>query len=217
MTFTTPGVRILVLSVWVPIFVATASTETPAKVHDSAESIAPLQVGAAVPEAKVTTLEGENVGLRALVAEKPSVLVFYRGGWCPYCTTHLKELKDTMKGLEDLGYQMVAISSDTPEAIAETLEKEPLPYTLVSDADLEAATAFGIVFQLDDATIEKYKGYDIDLCHSKWRLPVPAVFISDASGILRFVHAEADYTKRLASADLLKAARAAQKPEHASK
>ena len=59
---------------------------------DSQETVAPLAVGSTAPAAIVKTAEGTAVDLGELVRTKPTILIFYRGGWCPYCNTHLAEL-----------------------------------------------------------------------------------------------------------------------------
>ena len=184
-----------------------ASPESPDKVFPSADKVEPLKVGDTVPSVTVKTLAGEDVDLRVLATRQPTVTVFYRGGWCPYCNKHLVELKDAMKGLEEMGYQVLAIGTDAFEKMKVTKEKEELPYTLLSDSATKAAAAFGIAFQLDPATVEKYKGYGIDLSASEWQLPVPAVLVSRADGTIAFVHADPDYKKRLSTAAVLDAAR----------
>jgi len=60
----------------------------------SADKIRPLLVGSAVPSLTLHTVENEPYDLIAAIAKKPTVLIFYRGSWCPYCNLHLNELKD---------------------------------------------------------------------------------------------------------------------------
>jgi peroxiredoxin len=78
---------------------------------------------------------------------------------------------------------------------------------------VNAARAFGIAFRMDDATYAKYKTYGIDLEDTQdakhHELPVPAVFIVDRKGRIRFAHTNPDYTKRLPAADIVKAAESA--------
>ena len=72
------------------------------------------------------------------------------------------------------------------------------------------ARAFGLVFRVDDPMLEKYRSFGIDLEQASGRdhhmLPVPAVYIVDTQGIIRFAHWDADYKKRLEPEGLLKAA-----------
>jgi len=50
-------------------------------IANSAEEVCPLLPGMKVPEASVQSLEGESISLAQALAGKPSVLIFYRGGW----------------------------------------------------------------------------------------------------------------------------------------
>ncbi|MEM7409413.1 MAG: hypothetical protein AAF430_04160 [Myxococcota bacterium] len=52
-----------------------------AVVYSDAESVEPLAVGASVPSAEVTDLDGKPVDIASLVGEQGALLVFYRGGW----------------------------------------------------------------------------------------------------------------------------------------
>lgn len=173
----------------------------------------PVEVGTLVPDAAVKTAEGKAIQLHSLTAGKPSVLVFYRGSWCPYCNRQLSGLVEIEDELLDLGYQIVAFSPDKPEIVAETAS-EALTYQLVADSTLNAAKAFGVAFELDDATIEKLDSYDIDIeaasGETHHMLPVPAVFLTNAEGRITYRYFNANYKVRLAPEDLLKAAKAAK-------
>jgi peroxiredoxin len=106
---------------------------------------------------------------------------------------------------------VIAISADRPSALAKSREKHDLGYTLYSDGSLAAARAFGIAYQLDDAEVARYAGYDIDLeaasGHSHHQLPVPSVFLVEAGGTIRWVYSNPDYEVRPDNASLLEAAR----------
>jgi peroxiredoxin len=175
------------------------------------------KTGDAIPDAALRDEAGREVSLHAIVDGKPTVLVFYRGGWCPFCTKHLKELASIVKPLEEAGVQILAISMDRPEKLVATPGHDALGYRLLSDSDAAAAKAFGIDFIVDDATVEKYKGYGINLDDASGRdhhiLPHPAVFVCDAKGTLRLVEVNPDYKVRVPAATILKAALdAAEKP-----
>jgi peroxiredoxin len=169
----------------------------------------PLTVGAAIPDVTLRTEDDKEVSLRKLVSEKPTVLIFYRGGWCPYCTKHLHALAGIEKELQVAGAQLIAISPDQPSKLKETPDREKLHYRLLSDSDAAAARAFGIAFQVDDATVEKYKTYKIDLDAAAGRshhlLPHPAVFVAGTDGVIRFAHVNHDYKVRLEPEAILKA------------
>jgi peroxiredoxin len=52
-----------------------------ATVADSPAKVCPLLVGVAIPQVTLQTVDGEPFDLNRAVNERPSVLVFYRGGW----------------------------------------------------------------------------------------------------------------------------------------
>ncbi len=172
-----------------------------------------LKVGDAIPDVKLRTEDDMEVSLKKLVSEKPTVLIFYRGGWCPFCNRHLQSLAGIEEDLNKAGAQLLAISMDQPSKLKATPDREKLHYRLLSDSDAAAAKAFGIAFKVDDATVEKYKGYGINLDAASGRdhhiLPHPAVFVADTSGKIRFAHVNPDYKVRLEPKEILKAAQAA--------
>jgi peroxiredoxin len=175
----------------------------------------PLKVGDAIPDVTLRTEDDKQVSLRKLVSEKPTVLIFYRGGWCPFCTRHLKDLVGIESDLEKQGAQLLAISMDQPGKLKATPDREKLHYRLLSDSDAAAAKAFGIAFKVDDATVEKYKGYGINLDAASGKdhhiLPHPAVFVADTSGTIRFAHVNPDYKVRLEPKKILEAAQTASR------
>jgi peroxiredoxin len=113
--------------------------------------------------------------------------------------------------LAALGFPVIAISPDRPAKLRQSLEAEGLGYRLYSDSALVAARAFGIVFQLDEEEVARYRGFGIDLEDASGRrhhqLPVPSVFLVDADGIIRWVYSNPDYKVRPDPAALLEAAR----------
>ncbi len=173
----------------------------------------PLEVGDSIPDVKLRTEENEQVSLRKLVSAKPTVLIFYRGGWCPFCNRHLQSLAGIEDDLNRAGAQLLAISMDQPAKLKATPDRGKLHYRLLSDSDAVAVKAFGIAFKVDDATVEKYKTYGINLDAASGKehhiLPHPAVFIVNTNGVIRFAHVNPDYKVRLEPAKILEAARAA--------
>jgi len=162
---------------------------------------APLGVGDAVPDVGLRDEWDRPVRLRTLITEKPTVLVFYRGGWCPYCSRHLQALAGIEHQIEQAGAQLLAVSMDKPEKLRQTPDRHKLHYRLFSDRDAEAARAFGIAFRVNDATLARYKQMGLDLEEASGRdhhlLPHPSVFITDTSGRIRFAHVNPDYKVRL--------------------
>lgn len=170
----------------------------------------PLAVGEKMPNANVRQADGETVNLSELTRNQNTVLVFYRGGWCPYCTTQLKELVQIEARLREAGWQIIALSPDSPAKLREALEESEFPYQLISDNEVNAAKAFGLAFTVDDKGFDRLKGFGIDLEAASGRdhrmLPVPGVFLVDETGTISFAHHDPDYKKRLSTEEILDAA-----------
>lgn len=179
-------------------------------VATSPEDAKGLAVGATVPALALKTAAGEAFDLRVELKKQPALVIFYRGGWCPYCNKHLAELQKIQAEVKAAGFQILAVSPDTPEKAGETAQKGALGYTLLSDADLAAAKAFKLAFRLDEGTIDKYKKYKLDLSASDWCLPVPAAFLVGSDGKVLFAHANPDYKVRIDNAKVFEAVKAAQ-------
>jgi peroxiredoxin len=176
-------------------------------VAPSPSEVRPLLIGAVAPDAQLRTMDGNPTTLKNALAGKPGVVIFYRGGWCPYCNAHLREIKSIQKDLTRLGYTTVALSPDRPEELAKTAKKHDLPYALLSDSKLEAARAYGIAFQLDPDMLKAYAHYGVDLRKSSgerhdW-LPVPSVFLIGKDGTIKFAYTNPDYKVRLKGSVLL--------------
>jgi peroxiredoxin len=170
----------------------------------------PLKVGDLIPDVTLRTEDDKEVSLRKLVAEKPTVLIFYRGGWCPFCNRHLQALAGIESELNRTGAQLVAISMDQPSKLKATPDREKIHYRLLSDSDANAAKAFGIAFTVEDDLVKKYMdSYKIDLeaaaGNKNHILPHPAVFVADTNGKIRFAHVNPDYKVRLGPKKILEA------------
>ena len=173
----------------------------------SAEEIKPLSAGAKVPELTLQTADNKSFDLNESIRNKPTVLIFYRGGWCPYCSKHLAKLQESEPEIIKAGYQIIAISPDKPGKIRESIDKNKTNYLLLSDSKMEASKAFGIAFKLDESTIAKYKQYGIDLVdasgQSHYSLPVPSVFVVGTDEVIKFDYVNPDYKVRLETSKLL--------------
>lgn len=182
------------------------------KVPGRAEDISPLLIGEAIPKATLSDFSGKLVDINKSVAEKPTILVFYRGGWCPYCSKQLSGLHAAMPDLEKLGYQLIAISSDSPDELKKTLSDQKLSYTLLSDSNLSLSKQFGIAFKAPKE-YGKFLPKTSARKNKELLLPVPSVFIIDKSGKIQFEYISPDFKHRL-SPGLLKAVAAEILPNH---
>ena len=171
------------------------------QVAEKAEDISPLLNGETLPGAVMKAPDGSEHNLLDLVKQKPSVILFYRGGWCPFCNAHLAEIQEAQNEVVGLGYQIIAISPDSPENLQATDEKQELAYSLYSDADGKLTKAIGIAFKAP----ERYSGMLSEKSDglNDGFLPVPSVFVTDTSGKITFEYINPDYKTRLSGGLLL--------------
>jgi len=181
------------------IFLGSASI---AQVASSPTDIAPLLIGEQLPDVELRSADNAKVNLLSVVSEKPTVLLFYRGGWCPYCNTHLMAIQEIEKNILDEGYQILAISPDSPENIKITGAEKDINYQLLSDADGTLIKSMGITFEAPERYSKRLFSKSDGL--NDGFLPVPSVFIADQSGKIVFEYINPDYKTRL-SGDLLMA------------
>ncbi|MDT8410544.1 MAG: peroxiredoxin-like family protein [Wenzhouxiangellaceae bacterium] len=200
-------------------FLLIAISQNPAfaEIYDQAEQVRPILPGMQVPSFKVADVEGLVTEVGPDAIEKPIVLTFYRGGWCPYCNMHLAELRKAEAELEAMGFEVWFISPDQPELLAEGDDSE-YGYELLSDPGMNAAEAFGIAFRVDEETYQRYVGFGMDLNERSGddhrALPAPATFIIGSDGIVQFSYVNPDYTVRLAPEVLLAAAQSYADQKH---
>lgn len=175
------------------------SAQIPAK----PEEISPLLIGENIPAIRIPDATGNDFDLNLAIAKQPTLLVFYRGGWCPYCNKQLSGLQEIETELKKMGYQIIAISTDSPDNLKVSTTKNKLDYTLLSDADLNVAKQFGIAYKAPNAYDKLLPassgGKNLDKL-----LPVPSVFIISKKGNIRFEYINVDFKQRI-NPDLLKA------------
>jgi peroxiredoxin len=197
----------------VSIFSSPLRAQDPrSSIHETAEQVQPLLPGMKAPSFTVQDVKGNTVAIDPASLEKPLVLTFYRGGWCPFCNMYLAEMRHAEKELTGLGFDIWFISIDKPELLYASLDQPDVAYTIYSDSSLDATRAFGLAFRVDDDTYERYIGYDINLEEASGEthhvLPAPSTFIIGTDGIINFQYTNPDYKVRLHPDVLLAAARA---------
>ncbi len=171
-----------------------------AQLPEKAEDISPLLVGESIPDVALKAPDGSDLQILDILNQKPTVLLLYRGGWCPYCNIHLAEIQEAESEIIKLGYQIVAISPDSYKNLQLSGEENKLSYNLYSDADGKLCKAMGIAFKAPD----KYENmlFEDSGGLNKGFLPVPSVFVTGTDGKILFEYINPEYKTRL-SASLL--------------
>jgi len=165
------------------------------QVPENPEDVSPLLVGEKIPEAMITNLNGDDVSLQQILKEKPTVLVFYRGGWCPYCNNQLSGLAEIENEVLSEGFQIVAISPDNHQMLSKTMAKDEINYQLYSDKEAKLIQAVGIGFKTPESN-KKYIFNKTNFEPSEI-LPVPTVMILNTKGEIVFEYINPNYKVRL--------------------
>jgi peroxiredoxin len=153
---------------------------------------------------------GTAVSLDQIVEAGPAVIVFYRGGWCPYCNLALRTYqRELLPELDAFGARLVAVSPQSPDQSLSTAEKAGLAFTVLSDPGSRVARSIGIAFQQADEVLAVQRQLGLDLAQvnseGSTQLPRPTVLIVDQNRTVRFVDVQPDYTARTEVADILAA------------
>jgi len=166
-----------------------------------------LAVGAAIPPFRIQDFLGKTFSSTE-INDDDTLVVFYRGGWCPYCNFQIRELSQSYDRFKALGVSLVAISVDRPDASAVTQNAYDVPFSVLSDPDLRAHEAFNVVLQLDAAGVGRLAeyGYDIEQWSGRdhHRMAVPGVFLV-RDGKVAWAHVARDYKTRPSTEQLLAA------------
>lgn len=171
-----------------------------AQIPQTAPDICPLLIGELMPDATLKATDASEHSVLEILSKKQTVVLFYRGGWCPYCNAHLAEIQDAESEILALGYQIIAISPDSPEKLLISNDENQLNYELYSDSDGTFSKAVGIAFQSSERQTSRLLEYSAGL--NKGYLPVPSVFICDLDGTILFEYISPNYKERM-SAELL--------------
>lgn len=196
-----------------------AATHLPSEIAEAfatqqsalAASAAPtIATGTVVPDAALLTATGASTTLADALDGSPAVVVFYRGGWCPYCNVALRSYQsELLPQLAERGVKLVAISPQRPDESLSTAEKAELTFAVLSDPRNTLAEALGIVDNGTDEVRAAQAAIDVRLAEvnedGDVRLPMPTVLVIDAERTVRWAEVHPDYTTRSETAPILAA------------
>jgi peroxiredoxin len=168
------------------------------------------QVGDAAIDAKLKGWNGETVQLSELWNDGPIVLMWYRGGWCPYCNLQLQAMQKTLKAIEGTGAKLVVLTPELPEKAKETAAANDVEFVALHDEGNATARKYGLVFKLAESIIPVYRDR-LKLAeyngNDTMELPLSATYVIDRGGRITYAFLDADYKKRAEPADVVAAVR----------
>ena len=172
----------------------------------------PRRVGEDFPAFSLPDAGGHYRSLDSLIADGPLVLSFNRGGWCPYCTIELRAWGEALPQLAEAGGHFVAI---TPEVGGRAAVLGSLLHgdaEILCDVDHGVALASGLAFYIGEPLLKRYAsaGFDLGELYGTRSgfLPIPATYVIDAAGTVRYAFADPDFRLRAEPAEVIEAVRA---------
>jgi peroxiredoxin len=164
-------------------------------------------VGDEAPNFTLKNANGESVNLKTQLKNGPVILMWYRGGWCPYCNLTLKSMQDHLAQFTAAGAQLIALTPELPDSSLSTKEKNNLQFEVLSDLKNTIAKQYGVVFTLTPEVAKKYQeGFGLHQYNGDEsnELPLAATYIIGTDGKIKYAFLDADYRNRAEPAEILK-------------
>ncbi len=164
-------------------------------------SLGGLMEGTKAPNFIAKDQNGNAVELNELLKEGKVVVVFYRGYWCGICNRALSEFETELKSITDKGAKVVAITTESNESAKNTIEKNNITFSVISDTNGQIARDYKVLYEVSEdyqskianytkSSIQKYNNSEAAL------LPVPATYIIDQDGNISWHQYSIDYSDR---------------------
>ena len=170
-----------------------------------------IKQGMKAPDFSLPGVDGQIVQLSQLLTKGPVVLIFYRGGWCPYCNLALRSYQAILPDIQQAGATLVAVSPQTPDNSLSASEKMELSFPVLSDSGNIVARSYGLVFTVPAEVqgVQQKMGLDIAKINGSdtWELPIPGSYVIAQDGTVTLSFVDPDYTHRLEPSAILEALR----------
>lgn len=167
-----------------------------------------LITGSTFPSFTLNNLQGNVTELTQLVQDKPLVITFIRGGWCPYCVLEMQAWQSYYKASFE-EFNIVAITPEFPEFSSQLQKDNNISFPILIDKGLQLVSKLGLVWSLDADMQDLLLKWNIDLtkrsCETKFNVPIPATFVIDKDLTIKYRFIEEDYTIRAEPSDVIKA------------
>lgn len=165
-----------------------------------------LAEGTTAPNFSLPTAKGKTFTLYDELKTNNVVVVFYRGGWCPYCNFQLRAYDRELKPADAKNYRMIAISPDKINASVNISPKKSFGFAVAADPKLKAIKAYNLAFEAPAEVVNRLKTKGVDLNAQSGEthnmLPVPAAVIIGKDRKIKWCYANANYKIRPAVAEL---------------
>lgn len=172
-----------------------------AKIVDNA-----LQVGDTAINFTLKNASGNEVTLYDELENGPVILMWYRGGWCPYCNLTLHHMQESLPQFKSYGANLLALTPELPDNSISTKEKNELEFEVLSDIDNKIAKEYKVVFKLTDDVAKAYEesfGLSNYNGNNKAELPLAATYVIGQDKVIKYAFLDAEYRNRAEPADII--------------
>jgi peroxiredoxin len=161
-----------------------------------------VEVGAAFPDFALPDAAGRLIRLAELrqppgqAAPRPLVISLQRGLWCPFCRKEPAAWAGVQPRLAAAGIGFAGITPEAGGRAAAMVGYKDAGFNVVADLDLGFSLQLGLAIHPGAAMLERYKAAGDDIIDSNGgtkQLTIPATFLTDANGIIRFRYADPDF------------------------
>ena len=156
-------------------------------------------IGDKAPNFTLENALGKEVSLEEYLQKGPVVLVWYRGGWCPYCNINLHYLQEELANIKAEGANLVALTPELPDKSISTTEKHHLEFEILSDIGNNVAKKYGVVYKLTDDVAQIYnEKFNLNQHNGDTsdELPLAATYIINTKGEIEYAFLDTDYRNR---------------------
>ena len=193
-----------------PAEVAEAFAAEPGDLAAAGHPSGVAQPGTPLPDGNLLDVAGQPTTLADSLAGQPAVIVFYRGGWCPYCNIALRTYQaELVPALATRGISLIAISPQTADGSLSSKETKELTFIVLSDPGNQLARQLGILTAPGEGVRQAQLQIGLDLTQvnadGTTGLPMPTVIVADAAGTIRWIDVHRDYTTRTEPEQVLQA------------
>ncbi|WP_262693798.1 peroxiredoxin-like family protein [Kordiimonas aquimaris] len=147
-----------------------------------------LTVGKRMPPFELVSPNGDILNSEALQGS-PSILIFYRGNWCPLCVAQVKEIAARYNDLKQKGVRVLLISPQSQRHTKSIATKFDAAMEFYQDKDNNAARTLGLENKYGTPFGMQVLGYS---SHTV----LPTVIITGSDGIVHWVHETDNYRVR---------------------
>ncbi len=146
-----------------------------------------MQIGEQLPEFSLQLTDGVNLQSKAIAG--PSLIIFYRGNWCPLCVAQINEVVEQYHHLKEMGVDVYFVSPQSQSQSEQLAKRFSAPINFCVDAGNAAAQVLGIEHQRGLPLGMEFMGYEPDTV-------MPTVIILDQNARVAYLDETDNYRVR---------------------